>query len=274
MQNTTKPKRHSTTMREFRELEKRLLNLEREHNKLTKKRNFYCKSASSTRPYLSEKIAAKMRPQTAHLGRLNKEPIEESITVEKMEKSVHFEGKMADIDRDKIAYSTDEEREARPCDDEKKYRNTTRITSARINFPSRDSSANSRYKNRPPSVCSRHSSAGGRNSSATSRSLPSEFSHLDKPRHKSWTYHPMPIFPERQSIYTLVVPPVQVAEDRKRRLKKRKRQGGGRRHVAWIDSHEHVLRFQGIPREFYTHDKEHQTTECDMDKLKQCRYLR
>lgn len=272
MQNTTKPKKLSTTTREFRELEKRLLNLEREHNKLIRKRNFYCKSASTTRPCLSEKIAAKMRPQTAHLGRFKKESVKVWSMSEKIEKSVHFEGKLADIGQDEIGYSTDEEYEAKPGGDVKKYGNVTRITSSKMNY--RGSSANSRYHNRPPSICSRNSSARGRNSSATSRSLPSEFSHLDKPRNKSWTYHPIPIFPERQSIYTLVVPPVQVAENSKKRLKKRKRQGGRGRHVAWMDNHEHVLRFQGIPREFYTHDKEHQTTECDMDKLKQCRYLR
>jgi hypothetical protein len=41
-----------------------------------------------------------------------------------------------------------------------------------------------------------------------------------------------------------------------------------------MDNHEHVLRFQGIPRDFYVHDKEDKNTENDIDKLKHCRYLR
>ena len=272
MQNKTNVKKHSTTMREFRELEKRLLNLEREHNKLTKKRNFCCKSASSTRPYLSEKIVAKMRPVTAPLGGFKKELVKELVTAEKTGKTVHSEGRMTDSE-DKMVNSTDKQFEG---NDVKRYRNATRIASSKMNYriSSRGSSANGPHHKGPPSVYSRNSSAHSRNSSANSRSLPSEFSHLEKSRNKPWTYHPMTIFPEKQSIYTLIVPPVQMAEESKRRLKRRKRQGGGGRHVAWMDNHEHVMRFQGIPRELYTHDKEHRSTECDMDKLKHCRYLR
>lgn len=300
MENTKK--KHSTTTREFRELEKRLLNLEREHNKLIRQRNFYCKSASSTRPYLAEKIAAKLRPQTASLRHFKKASVKESSTGEcvskEMEKSAGFDGKLADFER-----RTDEEFETKPaCNNVLKKHgdvndlyakngiSSTRITSSRASFRTcsrnssanngntplhyRNYSANNRNHNRPPSVGSRHSSAHGRNSSAHSLSLPSEISHLENRRNKSWVYQPMPIHPERQSIYTLVVPPVHVAEESKKRLKKRKRHGGGGRHVAWMDNHEHVLRFQGIPRDFYVHDKEHKNTENDMDKLKHCRYLR
>ncbi|CAB4030944.1 Hypothetical predicted protein [Paramuricea clavata] len=292
-------KKHSTTMREFRELEKRLLNLEREHNKLIRQRNFYCKSASSTRPYLAEKIAAKLRPQTASLPHFKKASVKESSTGEcvskEMEKSAGFDGKWADID---IGRRTEEFETKPTCNvqkdgDDLYAKNeifSTRITSSRASFRTcsrnssanngnaplhyRNYSANNRNHNRPPSVGSRHSSAHGRNSSAHSRSLPSEISHLGNRRNKSWVYQPMPIHPERQSIYTLVVPPVHVAEESKKRLKKRKRQGGGGRHVAWMDNREHVLRFQGIPRDFYVHDKKDKNTENDMDKLKHCRYLR
>ena len=59
-------------------------------------------------------------------------------------------------------------------------------------------------------------------------------SHLEKNCNKSWVYQLMSIHPERQSIYTLVVPPVQGAEEARRRLKKRKRG-----HVAWINNNGH-----------------------------------
>ncbi len=289
MENAGDKKKHSTTMREFREMEKRLLNVQREHNKLLRQRNFLCKSASSTRPYLSEKIVAKLRPHTAPLGYLKKASVKEWSTDEcaskKIGRSVGFEGEVADIDQGEKANNTDEESEAKPSNI-KKHRETndwhakhgkhtgitaTRITSSKTSLRScsRNSSANNWNRNRPLSVGSRNSSARGRNSSAISRSVPSEMSHLEKNRNKSWVYQPMSIHPERQSIYTLVVPPVQAAEEARRRLKKRKRG-----HVAWMDNNEHVVRFQGIPRHFYIHDKEHKSTQFDMDKLKHCRYLR
>jgi hypothetical protein len=279
MNNTEMKKKHSTTMREFRELEKRLLNIEREHNKLLKQRKFYCKSASSNRPYLSERIVAKLRPQTASLGYFKNETFPGKGASKDTEMSAGLEEELPDIDERRIAYGT-EEFEVQPSKNVKKYgdnndcytknrkseTHTTRITSSRI--CSRNSSANNH--NRPVSVGSRNSSAWDRNSSANSRSAPSEISR----RNKSWVYHPMTIHPERQSIYTLLVPPVQMAEESKRGRKKRKRQGGRERHVAWMDNDEHVLRFQGIPRHVYNHEKEQPNREHEMEQLKHCRYLR
>ena len=266
-------------MREFRELEKRLLDVQREHNKLLKQRNFYCKSASSSRPYLSERIVAKLRPHTATLGYFKKGPVKETppneFASKDIDTSTGFDGQVVDIDRRRIARSTEGEFQAQPFSHAERYTDVNvwhtkhresdipaaRITSSRT--CSRNSSANNR-KHRAVSV-------GSRNSSANSRSLPSEVSHRVN---KSWVYEPMSIHPEKQSIYTLVVPPVQVAERRKKGRKKRKRQGGRERHVAWMDNDEHVVRFQGIPRHFYNHEKDQHSRDCTMEQLQHCRYLR
>ena len=281
MNNADTKKKHSTTMREFRELEKRLLDIQREHNKLVKQRNFYCKSASSNRPYLSERIVAKLRPHTATPGYFKKGLVKETPTNEIASKdidtSTDFDRQVVDIDQRRIGRSTEGEFKARPFNHAGRYRDVNdwdtkdgkseipvaRITSSRT--CSRNSSANNRNHNRAVSV-------GSRNSSANSRSLPSEFSHRVN---KSWVYEPMSIHPEKQSIYTLVVPPVQMAESSKKAGKKRKRQGGRERHVAWMDNDEHVVRFQGIPRHFYNHEKDQQhSRDCSMEQLKHCRYLR
>ena len=267
-------------MREFRELEKRLLNIQREHNKLLKQRNFYCKSASSSRPYLSERIVAKLRPHTATLGYFKKGSLKETppneFASKDIDTSTGFERQVVDIDQRRIARSTEGEFNAKPFNHAETYRGVNdwpakdrtsdipvaRITSSRT--CSRNSSAINRNHNRAVSVASR-------NSSAKSRSLPSEISHRVN---KSWVYEPMSIHPEKQSVYTLVVPPVQAAERSKKARKKRKRQGGRERHVAWMDNDEHVVRFQGIPRHFYNHEKDQDNRDCTMEQLKHCRYLR
>ena len=292
MQSDGVKKKHSTMMREFRELEKRLLNLQREHNKLTKQRNFYCKSASSTRPYLSEKIVAKLRPQTAPLGYLNKRTDKDCHISTTSKNPTDFEENFTKTGQEAMVFCSEEEAERKSLTygnekvilnrkNEKNESSPVRVASSKasVGTKSRETSANywRRYPHnnqihgRPPSVSSRNSSARDRNSSAHTRSLPSEFSH----RHnKPWVYHPMSKSPERQSIYTLVIPPVQAAEESKKRLKKRKRQGGAGRHVAWMDNSEHVMRFQGIPKKYYVHENEHKNTEYDMEDLKNCRYLR
>ena len=300
-------KKHTTMMKEFRELEKRLLNLEREHNKLTKRRYFYCKSASTTRPYLSEQIVARVRPQTAPQEYLcpSKACSSNHVPSKEIEKMADFEVKWNDNEQGKTVYCSEEVETDRLLFEAVRKRgikntNDLRLVDTKREFSPnrqplsrtsfRSSSQNSNrnlpvnnrnrsetlssshnrnrtVNNRPPSVYSRNSSANG------GRSVASEISHLEKRKDKSWVYHPMSIFSEKQSVYTLVVPPVRVAEESKRPLKKRKNEGSRRRHVGWIDDKEHVMRFQGIPREFYVHHDE-KTSEFDMEKLKHCRYLR
>lgn len=331
-------KKHSTFMKEIRELEKRLLNVEREHNKLIRLRNIYAKSASSTRPYLAERIFAKTRPETAPVAmkRLNKHrsnvpesnyqdvnssgfvpregvSLAEEVTpnskslarlreVEldsgrEVEKRAHFNKQVDGTEKHPVSgVGLIQRRKGRSTSSKanlcKSLQNSGREIDGRdrVHFNTQVDKYGTEKRpvsevgliqgrgGRPTSSRASFHSTGRDSSARSANSRTSTTSRIPKHGHETWVYKPMPLRPEEQSIYTMIIPPVRSAEDsRKRRLKKNKETT--RRHrVPWTDIHgqEHVVRFQGVPRSVYTiHSYENpEKLKSEFEQLRHCRYIR
>ena len=289
-------------MREIRELEKRLRNIEKEHNKLRRVRSSYGRSATNPRPYLAERISARFRPQTAPeqalIKRLlNKESnFSESASLD-FGSSANVPGEIVSRNEETFSSSTGE------CDRFTKFHDSGSKIEQRWDKDSPPKSqfnkSASKYATdgRPTSgnevirerASRKTSSKTSFRSASLHMSVRSTNSHKsgrsDLPSHEMtqkidpWVCKSMPLHPERQSIYTMVIPPARSAEKSKNDCFKNS-QGkkiNPKNRIPFTDLHSYkrTLRFQGNPRNVNViHTDENPGIELEFQRLKHCRYLR
>lgn len=278
-------KNHPTSMREIRDLEKRLRKLEKEHNNLSRLRSLYGKSASNTRPYLAERISANFRPHTApekHFVARRKskqEPNHEKVS------PLSDDGSIV-VPPEKVSWN-DEVSSFGKADglNSRKFQNVqfeTRTKNGDPNFELH----NGRFEVEKPaprktsSKASHHSarSARSENSRSGSRGSRAIATH----ENKTWVYRSMPLLAERQSIYTMTAPPISIADEwRKGTSKKRlTKDASTKRRVPRTDlhhGHAHVVRFQGNPKSLnhgIPRNENVENAENAFEELEHCRYLR
>ena len=278
-------KKHSTFMKDIRDMEKRLLAVELEHNKLTRFRKIYAKSACHSRPYLAERIAARFRPQT--------------VPCRKLKKNVQLDFVEENNKNGSGIFKDGCERRALSRASQDSHGRTLSASSvrpfSRTSFVSNSNQDTSIYRHddrkgfarpvvkRTASKTSLHSTE---NKATSVRSFGSARSSAGKVRpqyvaEKRWTYRQMPINAEKQSIYTMVLPPAWVAEEtgkiRSKNFGKYGHKTKQRKQLFDLHPNDHVVRFQGIPHEAYTevHENNQSHEKFYMQhELAHCRYLR
>ena len=292
-------KNHPTLMREIRDLEKRLRKLETEHNNLSRLRSLYGKSASNTRPYLAERIAASFRPQTAPEPRLVKRRVLKQEPNDEKGSSLSDDSSII-VPREKESWG-EEVTSFGKVDglNSRRFQNVqfeTRKTNEDPNFElhngrfrvekHRCRSVSGLKREPAPGTTRKTSSKASRHGARSARSANSRSScgsrAIATPENKGWIYRSMPLLAERQSIYTMTAPPVRIAEESRKGSSKKRfaKDASTRRRVPRTDlhlGHEHVVRFQGNPRNLNNgvHRNENvEKAEYVFKELEHCRYLR